>query len=100
MAIFEKFAAELNGGYYCKSGISIADIALFNMVDCHLPLFPIHMTAFPALLAHHKKIRSEKGQQRALFPPVLLVAAGHNHLCATAAPRTSASSIGTRDCTP
>ena len=32
----EKFAAELKGGYYCSSGISIADIALFNMIDCHV----------------------------------------------------------------
>ena len=64
MAIFEKFAAELNGSYYCKSGISIADIALFNMVDYHLPLFPLHMNAFPALLAHHKKIQAEKGPLR------------------------------------
>eukprot|EP01043_Picozoa_sp_COSAG02_P002180 COSAG02_NODE_49_length_45106_cov_298.436177_37_plen_103_part_00 len=62
MAIFEKFAAELGGGYYCKSGISIADIALFNMVDCHLPLFPLHMKAFPALLTHHKKIQAEQGE--------------------------------------
>lgn len=62
MAIFEKFATELSGGYYCKSGISIADIALFNMVDCHLPLFPLHMKAFPALLAHHKKIQAEQGE--------------------------------------
>ena len=80
MAIFEKFADELDGGYYCKSGISIADIALFNMVDCHLPLFPIHMAAFPALLAHHKKIRSEKGRWRELFPR-RHIAACHNHSC-------------------
>jgi glutathione S-transferase len=63
MAIFEKFATELGGGYYCKSGISIADIALFNMVDCHLPLFPLHMNAFPALLAHHAKIQAEQGPE-------------------------------------
>ena len=62
MAIFEKFTTELNGSYYCKSGISIADIALANMVDCHLPLFPSHMNAFPALLAHHKKTMAEKGE--------------------------------------
>ena len=31
------------------------------MVDCHLPLFPVHMKAFPALLAFHQKIGAEKG---------------------------------------
>lgn len=36
MAIFEEFGAALKGGYYCSSGISIADIALFNMIDTHL----------------------------------------------------------------
>lgn len=38
------------------SGISIADIALFNMVDIHLPLFPIEMKNFPGLLAMHARI--------------------------------------------
>ena len=31
------------------------------MVDCHLPLFPVHMKPFPALLAFHQKIGAEKG---------------------------------------
>lgn len=73
MAIFEKFATELGGGYYCKSGISIADIALFNMVDCHLPLFPLHMNAFPALLAHHGKIEAEKGEINSLVDRLVFV---------------------------
>ena len=31
------------------------------MVDTHLPLFPVHMKAFPALLAFHQKSGAEKG---------------------------------------
>ena len=56
MSIFEGFVAQLEGGWYLESGLSVADIQLANMVDIHLPLFPIHMKAFPKLTAHHARV--------------------------------------------
>ena len=57
MAIFEMLVARCGeGATYCESGLTLADIQLFNMVDVHLPLFPRHMAAFPALLALHARV--------------------------------------------
>eukprot|EP01048_Picozoa_sp_COSAG05_P001111 COSAG05_NODE_35_length_27765_cov_221.324719_17_plen_222_part_00 len=59
MAIFEflvEKAFSSGQDTYCASGLTLADIQLFNMVDIHLPLFPVHMAAFPTLLALHKSV--------------------------------------------
>eukprot|EP00927_Polykrikos_kofoidii_P052920 TRINITY_DN46974_c0_g1_i1.p1 TRINITY_DN46974_c0_g1~~TRINITY_DN46974_c0_g1_i1.p1 ORF type:complete len:233 (+),score=35.24 TRINITY_DN46974_c0_g1_i1:81-779(+) len=44
--------------FYCSSGVTIADLLLMNAVDIHLPLFPVAMEKFPALLAHHARVQA------------------------------------------
>ena len=44
------------GQYLVPSGISIADLALFDAVDLHLELFPLSMSRFPELVRLHNRV--------------------------------------------
>lgn len=57
--LLEKYGSD---GYAVGNALTMADIAVFNLVDLHLRLWPEELPAtWPVLLAHHKKIASIPG---------------------------------------
>ena len=67
------------GQYYAPSGISIADLGLFDVVDVHLPIFPRAMAAFPNLLALYARVKRKPGV-------VQYLAGSFGHRCAGSPP--------------
>lgn len=60
LAYFLKFLSP--SGFVCPSGVSSADVCLFDIVDLHNRIFPEEMKAtYPELLAHHTRFSEIPG---------------------------------------
>lgn len=67
-------------GWAVGGALSIADAALFNIVDLHVRIFPDFKAAYPDLAAHHDKFAALPGVKAYLEGPLRQPKVNNNSL--------------------